>query len=321
MENLKLTVSSTPHIRSNDSIQGIMRDVLIALTPASLAGIFFFGWRALAIIILSIASCIVFEGLYQKIAGKPITITDLSAAVTGLLLAMNLPSSSPFWLPIVGGFVAIVVVKQLFGGLGQNFMNPALAARAFLLASYPVKMTDYMPTNYMINNMGIDSVTYATPLSAISEGTGGYTGSILDALLGNVGGCIGETCAIALILGGVYLLVRKVISWRIPTVYILTVFAFMLIFKGSLTDAVHQLFLGGLMLGAFFMATDYSSSPVTPLGQLIMGFGCGALTSIIRLWGGYPEGVSYSILLMNLCVPLIDRYTKPRKFGEVKKNA
>jgi len=315
MENMKLTVSSTPHIRSNESIESIMRDVLIALTPAAVAGVIFFGLKALLVIILSIASCVFFEALYEKITKQPLTITDLSAAVTGLLLAMNMPASSPFWMPIVGGFFAIIIAKQLFGGLGQNFINPALAARAFLLASYPTKMTAFGPTNFM----SVDATSYATPLTALKEG-GMQIGSseIVNALIGNVGGCIGETCAVALIAGGIYLIVKGVISWRIPVTYIVTVFILTLLFGRM---PVYEMFIGGLMLGAFFMATDYASSPVTPIGQYIMGFGCGFLTAIIRVYGGYPEGVSYSILLMNLAVPLIDRYTKPRVFGEVKKNA
>lgn len=327
MENNNLMVSSTPHIRSNVTVSSIMRDVLIALAPAAIMGIIFFGIQAALIIIISIASCILFEGLFQVIAKKPITIGDLSAVVTGLLLAMNLPSTSPFWMPIVGSFFAIVIAKQLFGGLGQNFINPALAARAFLLASYPTKMTDFVATTQ--NSIGIDGISSATPLAQIAEATSPITitgNDFLNALIGNIGGCIGETCAIALILGGIYLLVRKVISWRIPVSYILTVFLFTTILKlfggdASVRIPYYELFTGGLMLGAFFMATDYSSSPVTPVGQLIMGIGCGILTTLIRVYGGYPEGVSYSILLMNLCVPLIDRYTKPKKFGEVKKNA
>lgn len=322
MENNKLVVSSTPHIRSNDSIESIMRDVLIALTPAALAGIYFFGFKALLIIILSIASCVFFEGAYQKITKQPITITDLSAAVTGLLLAMNLPASSPFWLPVVGGFFAIVIAKQLFGGLGQNFINPALAARAFLLASYPTQMTNFTEPAGLFSSA--EAVSAATPLTLVKELA--KEGKIqeltqsdfINALIGNIGGCIGETCAIFLILGGIYLIYRKVISWRIPVTYILTVFILTLIFGRM---PVYEILIGGLMLGAFFMATDYSSSPVTPTGQFIMGFGCGLLTAIIRVYGGYPEGVSYSILLMNLAVPLIDRFTKPKVFGEVKKNA
>ncbi|MCD8157405.1 MAG: RnfABCDGE type electron transport complex subunit D [Clostridiales bacterium] len=321
----KLVVSSTPHIRSNESVQRIMLDVIIALTPACVAGIILHNHsvNALITVIISIAACVLFEGGFQKLTKQTVTISDLSAVVTGLLLAMNLPETSPFWMPIVGAFFAIIVAKQVFGGLGQNFINPALAGRAFLLAAYPTKMTG--SSGFTAPKFGAvaDAATYATPLTALKEGGTAVTSSdILNGFLGNVGGTIGETCAVLLILGGIYLIVRKVISWRIPVVYIATVFIFMLIFgrnPGNIMGVINELFVGGLMLGAFFMATDYAASPVTPVGQLIMGFGCGVLTSIIRLWGGYPEGVSYSILLMNLCVPLIDRFTEPKIFGEVKK--
>jgi len=352
MDNSKFTVSSTPHIRSNDSTSTIMRDVIIALTPAALMGIWAFGFKALLIIAVSIASCVCFEALFQKITKQKITVYDLSAIVTGLLLAMNLPSSAPVWLPIVGGFFAIVIAKQLFGGIGQNFINPALAARAFLVASYPTSTTGNaftQPTglNSLMESLGIgtssfagalkeavadnvnnitetfknidiDAISSATPLEFLKNDVVkeiSFTpqkSDILNAIFGNIGGCIGETCAIALILGGLYLLFRKVISWRIPVTYIATVFILTWAFGRV---PYYEIFIGGLMLGAFFMATDYSSSPVTPVGQIIMGVGCGILTSLIRVYGGYPEGVSYSILLMNLAVPLIDRYTKPRIFG------
>ena len=315
----KFIVSGTPHVRSKDSIQGIMRDVLIGVTPAALMGIYVFGLNALVIMVLSIASAMFFEYLYQKLMKKPITVTDLSAAVTGLLLAMNMPASAPYWMPIVGSAFAIIIAKQLFGGLGQNFINPALAARAFLLASYPTAMTTWpAPT-------GVDAVTVATPLALLKAGeiTTATSGDMMNALVGTVGGCIGETSAIALIIGGVYLIVRHVISWRIPVVYIATVFILTaLIGRNGVRIPQYEIFVGGLMLGAFFMATDYASSPVTPLGQIIMALGCGLLTTLIRIFGGYPEGVSYSILIMNLCVPLIDRFTEPKIFGalEVKKS-
>lgn len=316
MENKKLIVSNTPHIRSSVTTTSIMADVIIALTPAALMGVYYFGFRALGIILMSIAWCVIFEWLFQKITKKKITVGDLSAVVTGLLLAMNLPASSPLWMPVVGAFVAIVLAKQIFGGIGQNFINPALAARAFLLASYPSEMTKWTKPEGLMSN-ALDAVTTATPLANLKEGAfePGMT-DIIDALVGNIGGCIGETCAIALIIGGIYLLVKKVISWRIPVTYIATVFILTFLFGRM---PVYELFIGGLMLGAFFMATDYSSSPITPKGQIIMGIGCGILTSLIRVYGGYPEGVSYSILIMNLFVPLIDRYTQPKIFGEVKK--
>lgn len=329
MENNNLMVSSTPHIRSKETISSVMRDVIIALVPAAIAGVIIFGITALIEIIMCILACVVFESLYNKIAKKENTIKDLSAVVTGLLLAMNLPAYSfsehpiaIFVIPIVGSLFSIVIAKQLFGGLGQNFINPALAGRAFLVASYPTLTTGsiFHPTQFM---SGVDAATYATPLSSIKEGAD-FTPSLLDAFVGNIGGTIGETCAILLIIGGIYLIVKKVISWRIPVVYIATVFIFTYLLKAVGVEAAasrmpfYELFTGGLMLGAFFMATDYASSPVTPTGQLIMGFGCGFITTLIRVFGGYPEGVSYSILLMNLCVPLIDRFTAPKKFGYVK---
>ncbi len=260
----KFIVSGTPHVRSKDSIQGIMRDVLIGLTPAALMGIYVFGLNALVLMVISIASAIFFEYLYQKLMKKPITVTDLSAAVTGLLLAMNMPASAPYWMPIVGSAFAIIIAKQLFGGLGQNFINPALAARAFLLASYPTPMTTWPAP------AGVDAVTVATPLALLKAGdiTTAASSDMLNALVGTVGGCIGETSAIALIIGGVYLIVRHVISWRIPVVYIATVFILTaLIGRNGVRIPQYEILVGGLMLGAFFMATDYASSPVTPLGQ------------------------------------------------------
>ena len=329
MGNNNLMVSGTPHIRSNETVTSIMRDVVIALCPAAIMGIIFFGISAAIEIAMCIASCIVFEYLYNKIAKKPNTIHDLSAVVTGLLLAMNLPALNMgahpiavFAMPIIGSLFSIVIAKMLFGGLGQNFINPALAGRAFLVASYPTLMTGsaFVPTNFM---KGVDAATYATPLAQIKE-AGALNTSFFDLLVGNCGGTIGETCAIALILGGVYLIVKKVISWRTPVVYIATVLVLTYIFKLSGIEAasarqpIQELIAGGLMLGAFFMATDYASTPVTPKGKIIMGLGCGIITVLIRVFGGYPEGVSYSILLMNLAAPLIDRYTAPKKFGYVK---
>ncbi|MEI3162097.1 MAG: RnfABCDGE type electron transport complex subunit D [Lachnospirales bacterium] len=325
--NSNLMVSSSPHIRSKETVSSVMRDVIIALVPAGIMGIVFFGVSAAIIIAVSIIAAMVWETLYNKIANKSNTVKDYSAIITGLLLAFNMPALSLsehpisiFVLPIIGTGVAIVVAKQLFGGLGQNFINPALAGRAFLVASYPTLMTGsaFKPTQFL----GIDAATYATPLASMKEG-GAYGADLIQGLIGNTGGTIGETCAIALILGGIYLIARKVISWRIPVLYIATVLVFTYILKfcgveGAANRDFTELFYGGLMLGAFFMATDYASSPVTPTGQLIMGFGCGFITVLIRVFGGYPEGVSYSILLMNLCVPLIDRWTSPKKFGYVK---
>jgi electron transport complex protein RnfD len=245
---------------------------------------------------------------------KPVTVNDFSAVVTGVLLAFNMPSTVSFWIPIVGGVFAIAIVKQLFGGLGHNFMNPALAARAMLLASWPVQMTNWVTT-------GADAVSTATPL-AVLKGTAESAAAMPDMMslfVGNVGGCIGETSALLLIIGGVYLIIRKVISPVIPLVYIGTVAVLTLLFGGfDFLYMLQSLFAGGLMLGAFFMATDYSTSPVTPKGKIIFAIGCGLVTTIIRLYGGYPEGVSYSILLMNIAAPLIDKFTRPKIFGGVK---
>ena len=307
-------VSGTPHVRSKESIQSIMRDVIIALVPATAAGIYYFGLRALILIVAAIISAVFFEWLYEKITRKPVTINDLSAVVTGLLLAMNLPASAPVWVAIVGSAFAIIFAKQLFGGLGQNFINPALAGRAFLLASYPTEMTTWV----VPNGLAADAATYATPLAKLKNGT--LDASLGQLVMGQVGGTIGETCAIALIIGGIYLLYKHVISWKIPVIYIATVFIlFAVIGRHGMRMPVQEIFAGGVMLGGIFMATDYASSPVTPKGQVIFAVGAGLLTYLIRTFGGYPEGVSYSILIMNCCVPLIERFTEPTIFGALPK--
>ena len=305
-------VSGTPHVRSKESIQSIMRDVIIALVPATAAGIYYFGLRALILIVAAIISAVFFEWLYEKITKKPVTINDLSAVVTGLLLAMNLPASAPVWVAIVGSAFAIIFAKQLFGGLGQNFINPALAGRAFLLASYPTEMTTWV----VPNGLAADAATYATPLAQLKNGA--LDASLKQLVMGQVGGTIGETCAIALIIGGIYLLYKHVISWKIPVIYIATVFIlFAVIGRHGMRMPLQEIFAGGVMLGGIFMATDYASSPVTPKGQVI--FGAGLVTYLIRTFGGYPEGVSYSILIMNCCVPLIERFTEPTIFGALPK--
>ena len=307
-------VSGTPHVRFKESIQSIMRDVIIALVPATAAGIYYFGLRALILIVAAIISAVFFEWLYEKITKKPVTINDLSAVVTGLLLAMNLPASAPVWVAIVGSAFAIIFAKQLFGGLGQNFINPALAGRAFLLASYPTEMTTWV----VPNGLAADAATYATPLAQLKNGT--LDASLGQLVLGQVGGTIGETCAIALIIGGIYLLYKHVISWKIPVIYIATVFIlFAVIGRHGMRMPLQEIFAGGVMLGGIFMATDYASSPVTPKGQVIFAVGAGLLTYLIRTFGGYPEGVSYSILIMNCCVPLIERFTEPTIFGALPK--
>ena len=308
-------VSGTPHVRSKESIQSIMRDVIIALVPATAAGIYYFGINALILIIAAIASSVIFEALCQKIMKKPVTVSDLSAVVTGLLLAMNLPATAPVWVAIVGSAFAIIFGKQLFGGLGQNFINPALAGRAFLLASYPTEMTTWSVPNGL---EVADAATYATPLAQLKAGH--LDASLGELMLGQCGGTIGETCAIALIIGGVYLLYKHVISWKIPVIYIATVaILFGVIGRHGVRMPLQEIMAGGVMLGGIFMATDYASSPVTPKGQIIFAVGAGLITYLIRTFGGYPEGVSYSILIMNCAVPLIERFTEPTIFGALPK--
>ncbi len=309
----KFTLSASPHVRSAQSTRRIMTDVLIALLPATACGVYFFGLNALLVIFISVAAAIGTEALIQLAMKKKVTIADGSAAVTGLLLALTLPPLLPgdFYIPLFGSVFAIAIAKQCFGGLGYNFINPALAARAFLLVSWPTAMTTW--------TMPLSAISSATPLAALKYGGEGVVLSpYLDMLLGNVGGSIGETSALALLIGAVYLLVRNIINWRIPVVYIGTVALFTWVagpgglFAG---DALYHVLAGGLILGAFYMATDYTTSPMTNKGRVIFAAGCGILTSVIRLWGGYPEGVCYAILIMNLAVPLIDRKFRPRVFG------
>lgn len=311
----KYTITPIPHLKDPTSIAQIMKLVLIALAPAAVLGIYFFGVMALLLMTVTVASCVAFEALYQKITKQPLTISDYSAAVTGLLLAFNLPPTAPLWMPVVGSFVAIIVAKQLFGGLGQNFINPALAARAFLLAAYMPEMAGgfIQPVGFE-NFFNLDVVTTATPLA------GEAYFSYATLLFGSHPGTIGETSALALILGGLFLMVKKVITWHVPTTYIASVFVLTWILAPywDFHLPTFHILAGGLMLAAFFMATDYSSSPITPKGKIVMGIGCGLITVLIRLYGGYPEGASYAILLMNLCVPLIDRFTKPKVFGTAK---
>jgi electron transport complex protein RnfD len=308
-------VSGTPHVRSKESIQSIMRDVIIALVPATAAGIYYFGINALILVIAAIVSSVAFEAICQKVMKKPVTVSDLSAVVTGLLLAMNLPAAAPVWVAIVGSAFAIIFGKQLFGGLGQNFINPALAGRAFLLASYPTEMTTWSVPNGL---EVADAATYATPLAQLKAGH--LDASLGELMLGQCGGTIGETCAIALIIGGVYLLYKHVISWKIPVIYIATVaILFAVIGRQGVRMPLQEIMAGGVMLGGIFMATDYASSPVTPKGQIIFAVGAGLITYLIRTFGGYPEGVSYSILIMNCCVPLIERFTEPTIFGALPK--
>ncbi len=319
METRKLSVSSTPHIRSEQTIEKVMLDVIIALTPALLCGLYFFGLRALIIVALSVGSCVLGEFLFNLATKKTQTVGDMSAVVTGLLLAFSLPAATSYYIPVVGGLFAIIVVKMIFGGLGQNFVNPALAARAFLLASYPVAMTNW--TQPVSNLFSMDAVTTATPIAILNSGSVFIptSGDLISALMGNVSGSIGETSALAIIVGGAYLLIRGIITWRIPATFIGS-FLIMAFFNRdmNLVTAGYELVLGSVLLGAFFMATDYTTSPMTSKGQIIFGIGCGILTYTIRTWGAFPEGLTYAILLMNLCVPLLDRYFKPTVYGTSK---
>ena len=304
-----LIVSDSPHLRSNESVRRTMLDVIIALLPATIGSIYFFGMNALMLVLVTIISAVVFEAAFQKLFKRPVRIGDLSAVVTGLLLALNLPATAPWWVAVFGSGFAIIIVKEFFGGVGQNFMNPALAARAALVASWPGVMTNYVNP---------DGMSVATPLTILKEG--GSLPSIERMVVGNIGGVIGETSVILLLIGAAYLLIRKVIDWKIPVLYIATTAIVVLLLGESIDDMIYHILGGGLIIGAFFMATDYASSPVTPVGRIIFGVGCGLLTALIRVLGGMPEGVSYSILLMNVATPVIERWTKPRVFGESKKN-
>lgn len=320
MNEKLLTVSASPHIRNQQTTRSIMTDVLIALLPASVLSVVFFGYYAAVLIAVCILTCILTEWMMQKILKQDVTITDMSAAVTGVLLALNLPINASWWMAVIGSAFAIIIVKQLFGGLGHNFMNPALAARALLVASWPTLMTGsaFLP---------VDAVSSATPLGILKEGLLGTPGIVMPTnmqlFLGgpNVYGCIGEVSALALLIGGIYLIYRKVITYHIPVYYIGTVILFSLLVGKDFTGMLTYVFAGGLMLGSIFMATDYASSPATKKGQVIYAVGCGLITCIIRFYGGYPEGVSYAILLMNVTVPLIDKLVRAKKYGEVKKHA
>ena len=323
-KNLKLIASSSPHIRSNENTRSIMLDVIIAMLPALVWAIYNFGFKALISVAVSVVACLFWEWLYRKLLKKPQTIGDLSAVVTGMLLAFVCPPELPWWTLVIGAFFSIVVVKQLYGGIGCNFLNPALAGRAFLLASYATAMT-----TWAIPKIRPDVTSAATPMAIMKEGTeeafttlmSNY--SIGDMFIGKVGGSLGEVSALCLLVGGIYLLIRKVISWQIPVAYIGTVAILTLIAAPAGMDNVqymlYNVFGGGLMLGAIFMATDYATSPVTKPGQLIFGIGCGLLTCFIRRFGSYPEGVCYSILIMNCTTWLLDKYIRPTIYGAAKK--
>ena len=302
----KLIVTSSPHVKSNTTTSTIMRDVIIALIPALIASNIIFGLRAGLVTAVCVASCVGFEYLSRRIMKKSNTISDLSAVVTGIILAFNLPSTMPLWMCVIGSFVAIVIVKQLFGGIGQNFANPAITARIVLLVSFGTQMTNWAAPKIAAV---ADAVSGATPMAQIAAGE---TPNLLNMFLGTTGGSLGETSALALLIGGIYLVYRKVINPIIPVAFIGTVFVFTAVLG---VNPLAQILGGGLFLGAIFMATDYSTSPVTNMGKLIFGIGCGFITVLIRVFGSYPEGVSFAILLMNILVPYIDKATRLKALG------
>ncbi len=306
----KLIVSSSPHFNGGRTTQNIMLDVIIALVPAMVASVILFGFRAAVVILTCVATCVLSEYLCRRVMKRPQTVCDLSCVVTGILLALNLPVTINPLIAVFGGVVAIVVVKQMFGGIGQNFVNPALTARIILLNSFPSRMTHWVqPFDYTAT---ADAITTATPLGILKEGAGEALPSYLDLFLGNNAGCLGETCALAILIGGAYLIARRVISPVIPVTYLATAALFSALFG---RDPLFDLLSGGLLLGAFFMATDYTTSPLYFWGRVVFAFGCGLITMVIREFGSLPEGVSYSIILMNILTPLLERAVKPRAFG------
>ena len=308
----KLIATASPHIHDSATTSTIMRDVLIGLAPAMVAAVIIFGFRALLLTAVCAAACVIFEYATERVLGRENTISDLSAVVTGVILSFNLPVQLPLWMAVVGCFFAIVIVKQLFGGIGNNFANPAIAARIFLLLSFSQPMTSWLSVE---NGHAVQGVYGATPLAQIAAGETDALPSLLEMFLGLRGGCMGETCALALIIGGIYLIWRKVITPTIPLSFIGGVLVLSLLFG---VDPMYQLLGGGLMIGAFFMATDYTTSPITEKGKIIFGLGCALITMVIRVFGSYPEGVSYSILLMNIITPHINRMVRNKAFGGVQ---
>ena len=321
----RFSVSAAPHIFAKDTTAVLMLDVIVALMPTVAAGIWLFGFSAARVVLICVASCVIFEFLWQVLLKRPITVNDLSAVVTGIILAMNMPSTAPWWMLVVGSAVAILLVKQLFGGIGDNFVNPAIAARAVLLASWPALMSGSAFVT------PFDGVSSATPISifaqvseAVSSATSGATAvavippSTLDLFIGRIPGCIGEVSKIAILLGLVYLLIRKTITWHIPVTMIASFMLFTWIFGG---DPLQGVLTGSVLFGAVFMATDYVTCPMTRVGKMIFAGGAGLIIALIRAYGGYPEGTTYAILLMNVLTPLIDRATRGRIYGEVKARA
>ncbi len=308
----QLTVNVSPHIFGRRDTKRVMLDVVIALLPAAIASVLLFGIRALGVIAVCVASAVVSEAIFCLVVKKPMTVGDLSAVITGLLLALNLPATIPFWQAALGSAIAIVVVKMLFGGLGANFANPAITARIALLLSFSETMA------VAVHPVGTtDLVSGATPLAMLG-GAEGTLPSMLDMFLGRRAGALGETCILALLIGGAYLLVRRVITWHTPVAFIGTVFLASFAIKGDLNTAAYQVLSGGLVIGAFFMATDYATSPMKPAGKLIFGVGCGLITVLIRLYGSYPGGISYAILFMNILTPFIDKWTANKPLGKVE---
>ncbi len=317
----KLLVSASPHIHSPETTTGVMGDVIISLLPALVMAVVWFGSRALVLTAVCIGTAVLAEWVSRRVMKRPNTLGDLSAVVTGLILALNLPATLPLWMAAIGSIVAIVVVKQMFGGIGQNFVNPAMTARIILMVSFPTAMARW--TAPLASAWSADAVTTATPMASLAASSGGNLSadlpSLWQMLVGYHGGSMGEVCALALLVGGLYLIIRRVISPIIPAAYIGTVAVWMLLAgHGDLRFVAYELLGGGLLLGAFFMATDYATSPITAKGKWIFGIGCGIITSVIRLYGSLPEGVSFSIILMNILVPHIERLTLPRAFGAEK---
>lgn len=311
----KLIVSPSPHIHTKQSTQSIMRDVIIALLPATVAGVVFFRLNALITILACVVSAVVSEFLFNLICKKEQTVGDLSAVVTGLILALTLPAKTEIWQCVVGSVFAIVIVKCLFGGIGSNFANPAATARVMLLVAFSGTVGGGVATSFA----DTDLVASATPLEIIKFGSDAELPSLLDMFLGNRSGAIGETCALALIIGGIYLIARKVIMWHTPAIYIATVFVLSLIIKQDLTIALYEVLGGGLIIAAFFMITDYVTTPINKGGKMLFAFGCGLITVLIRFWGGYPEGVSFAILLMNIISPYIEKLCEKKPLGKVVK--
>lgn len=317
MENTKqLLVTASPHVRSNRTVKKDMLDVIIALIPAGLASVYYFGYRALILILASVLTCVLSEYIFNKATKRNQSIKDLSAVVTGILLAYNVPFTLPVWQMVIGAMFAIIVAKMFFGGIGQNIVNPALAARAFLMASWSETMTSFVPPQRVATLKTVKDVSMVSGATPLSDPA---SFSTMDLFLGNIPGCLGEVSALAILIGACYLIVRKVIHVRIPLTYIVTATVLLGIFGADgFAASLRNILSGGLLLGAFFMATDYTTTPMTIKGQYVFAIGAGILTAIIRVWGGYPEGVSYSILLMNLVVPIIEAHTRAKTFGKVE---